>query len=280
MLPVVTDVAADEDLAGFAALMAQGKAQADPKGGDPAPYGYTRDEGTGEMRPKKAPGRPRKSPSLDDLKERRAAAAADTPDSPTTGDRPPAAAKGRKGRRAGLGAVKSDRPAPPVPQYLRNEGGIAKAVNRSYRKIGKLVRVMDADVGNAIIACTQAVDEDDITVGDAWEQLAKTNPRVRAFLLKMLAGGAVSQLVWAHLPILAAIVLKDSVQRRIPLARLAMAFAADSDDEAPADAGETSAGVFQGLREEDVAQAMAFAAAMQDQMTARAAGGVPDRGEP
>jgi hypothetical protein len=276
MLPVVTDVAAeDEALAGFAAMMAKGKAQAEPPA-EEAPYGYTRDEATGEMRPKKAPGRPRKSPSLDDLKERRAASASGPQDSPTTGDRPPAAAKGRARRRER--PVREQRPAPPVPQYLRNEGGIAKAVNRSYRKIGKLVRVMDADVGNAIIACTQAVDEDDITVGDAWEQLARTNPRVRAFLLKMLAGGAVSQLVWAHLPILAAIVLKDSIQRRIPLARLAMAFAADSEDEAPAEAGVTSAGAFQGLREEDIAQAMAFAAAMQDQMTARA-NGVPERGD-
>jgi predicted nucleic acid-binding Zn ribbon protein len=136
---------------------------------------------------------------------------------------------------------------------------------------------MDPDIGGAIIACTQAVDEDDVTVGDAWEQLAKTNPRVRAFLLRMLAGGAVGQLVWAHMPILGAILMKDAIRRRIPVGNLLYAFVGDDQEqeqgEAPAEG--TS---FEGLKQEDMAQMMAMAQAAAEQMMSRGGNG-PVRGD-
>ena len=51
---------------------------------------------------------------------------------------------------------------------------------------------------------------------------------MRAFLLKMLAGGAWSGIFAAHAPVLMALLMKDSIRRRIPFAGLAMAFVDDS----------------------------------------------------
>jgi hypothetical protein len=271
----VTETSESDPLAGFAALMAGGKAEAEGPA-DPAPYGYTVDR-DGTERPKKAPGRPRKSPSLEDLKAQWEADPA--PGAAPPGDRPPAAPKGRGRRSRAKAGTAADRPAPPVPQYLRSEGGIAKAVNRQYRKLGKLISVFDPDVGGAFITCTRAVDEDDITVGDAWEQLAKTNPRVRAFLLRMLAGGAVGQLVWAHMPILGAILMKDAIRRRIPIGNLLFAFTGDDEEGASEPHGHTEGppGTVEGLKQEDVAQMMAFAQATAERMMGNGAPGrVPE----
>ena len=69
----VTETAESDPVTGFAALMAQARPVPEEAGSDPAPYGYTVDERTGVERPKKAPGRPRKSPSLEDLKAQREA---------------------------------------------------------------------------------------------------------------------------------------------------------------------------------------------------------------
>jgi len=243
-----------DPLAGFAALMGAAGQEAKPvSDADEAPYGWTRDESTGEMRPKKSPGRPRKSPSLDDLKARKEADAAAEAESPTV-DRPPAAPKGRRRSRASKGAS-PDRPAPPVPQHLRSEGAIAKGVNQLYRKAGKLVRVMDQDVGQALIDITRAEDPEDVTVGDAWEQLARTNPQVKAFLMRALAGGAWSGLVAVHAPVFMALLMKDAIRKRIPFGKLLMAAVDDSDgDEAPA-----AGGPLDGLRPEDMQQMMAMA---------------------
>jgi hypothetical protein len=260
----VTETTGSDPLAGFAALMAGGKQEADGLP-DPAPYGYTVDEKTGLERPKRAPGRPRKSPSLEDLKAQ--LEGAEPEPGPAPGDRPPAAPKGRARRRE---KGRPDRPAPPIPQKYRAEGSIAKGVNQLYRKAGKLVRVMDPDVGAALIEITRAEDPDDVTVGDAWETLARSNPRVRAFLLRLLAGGAWSGIITAHLPVLMAILLKDGIRRRIPFGGLLMAVADDSEDSPAPGAGT----LMDGLRPEDMAQMMDLAQAM----AGRAAGGVPDRG--
>src|SRR5580704_7240167 len=104
-----------DPLPGFAALMGAAGQDAKPvTDASEAPYGYTRDEATGEMRPKKSPGRPRKSPSLDDLKAQKEAAIP-APDDRRDGDRAPAALKGR-GRRRPSNPRGEDRPAPPIPQ--------------------------------------------------------------------------------------------------------------------------------------------------------------------
>jgi hypothetical protein len=274
----VTETSESDPLAAFAGLMAGAREEGRGEP-DPAPYGYTIDEKTGLERPKKAPGRPRRSPSLDDLKAQRDAAATSA-EGPGEGrsDRPPAAPKGRASRRRAK-ASQEPKPAPPVPQYLRNEGGIARAVNKQYRKIGRLLIAFGVqDIGEAFIVCTQAIDEDDITVGDAWEQLARTNPRVRAWLLKFLAGGAVGQLAWAHMPILGAILMKDAIRKRIPIGNLLFAFTGDDDDRGD---GEPPAPgpSFEGLKQEDVAQMMAFAQATAEQMMSRGGNGVPERGD-
>lgn len=272
MLPAVTDV--DETAAGFAALMAGARTEAGPQADSEAPYGYTTDK-DGTQRPKKAPGRPRKTPSLDDLKAAKEETGPAPADSQSAGDRPPTPLKGRRGRR--LNVVRNEKPLPPVPQKYRAEGSIAKGVNGLYRQVGKVVRAFDRDIGQALIDITRAEDPEDLTVGDAWEAYARTHPRVRAFLIRVLAGSASAELFRAHLPLLAAVVMKEAIRERIPLGRLFMAFADDEDgDRNPDEDNPSPPAGFSGLSETDIAGAMAFAQSMMERAqdgTGRAPGG-------
>lgn len=231
---------------------------------DGAPFGWMTDPATGERRPKKRPGRrPKaarppagKSPSMEELQALGALSEASEDTAPGA---PP---KGR-GRRA-------PKPAPDLPPF--RAGVIAKGMNGLYRRAGRIIRIWDPDIGSAVIACTQAEDDDDSTVGDAWENLAKTNPRIRAFLLKMLTGGAWTQLVMAHAPIFMAIAMKDGIRERIPFMGMADAFLTD-DDETGA-GGTVPSGMAQmmgGIGPEDMAQMMAMAQGLMGQM----ANGVP-----
>src|ERR1700676_1664265 len=102
-----------------------------------APFGYTRDPVSGEMRPKKSPGRPKRSPSVDDLKappsppvfaegsgDEEAGAAGELPAPPPApaADRAPDdTRKPAKGRGRAV-------PEAPVPPY--RAGVIAAGVNR------------------------------------------------------------------------------------------------------------------------------------------------------
>lgn len=230
-----------------------------------APYGWMTDPNTGEKRPRKRPGRrsravklppPGKSPSLDELQ-----AAGTLPEA--ADDTAPGAPP--KGKRA-------PRQDPPLPPF--RAGSISKGVNGLYRRAGRLIRMWDMEVGSAVIASTQKIDEDDLTVGEAWEQLAKTNPRIRAFLLKMLSGGAWTGLFTAHLPILLAVMMKDGIRRRIPLLDLAGALLTDEADEGAAgdEAGEPVpsglAHMLGGIQPDDMAQMMAMAQGMMGQMAA------------
>ncbi len=186
-------------------------------------------------------------------------------------------------------AVKGEpKPLPPVPQKYRAEGSIAKGVNQLYRQAGKLIRAFDRDVGQALIDITRAESDDDVTVGDAWEAYARAHPRVRAFLIRVLAGSSSAELFRAHLPVLAAIVMKQAIRERIPLGRLFMAFADDDEPSGPSPGAGSPAGHepamgpdgFSGLTQEDIAGAMAFAQAMAPQfaerMAAEGTGRVPD----
>jgi hypothetical protein len=208
--------------AAFAGLMSGAAKAAQPDSDPEAPYGWTTDPQTGEKRPKLAAGRPRKSPGIDELRASREAAPADN-DSPAGRDSAPA----RPGRR------KKDRSASssdPEPVIQHRPGVITKGVNRLYRKAGKIVQVMDPDIGRAIIESTRNTAEDgesDDSVGAAWDELARTNPRIRRFLLKAIAGGAWGQLIMAHAPILLAVLMKDSVSRHIPFFKLMQAFLSD-----------------------------------------------------
>lgn len=190
------------------------------------------------------------SPSLNDLK----AAAADRPE-----DRAPGKVKGKRGKTR----TTKDEPEN-IPPF--RAGPIAAGMNKLYLRTGKLVRVMDHDIGTAIIGTTKKESDDDVTVGEAWEELAKTNPRIRAFLLKMIAGGAYTQLIMAHAPIFLAIIMKDGIKKHIPFMRLIEAVLVDRDeatgDEQPTDI----AAMLGGLSPQDAQQMAAMAQGMMAQM--------------
>jgi hypothetical protein len=221
-----------------------------------APYGYTRDRETGELRPKKSPGRAGKPslvtppPSVEALK---------TPDSAT-----PGAGEGEGGSADGLAGpvtpagpppdrapspgkpsrlARRSKPDAPAPAY--KPGVITKGVNRLYRKAGKIVRAMDSDIGEAIIQAarnTADPDELDDSVGAAWEELARTNPRIRKFVMRIIAGGAWGQLVMAHAPIALAIMMKPAVLRHIPFQGLVTSMA-EPDEDTPAGDGGLPSGL-------------------------------------
>lgn len=248
---------------------------------DQAPYGYMIDKGTGVRRPRLRP--PTRGPaaahstgvisplppSLDVLR-------AGEPVSGTSDDRVPGVTrrKRRRGRRRDSRVISAEPPAE-VPPF--RAGPIAKGMNRFYRRAGKIIKVWDKGIGQAIIATTRKVDEDDLTVGEAWEELAKINPAIRSMLLHLVAGGAWSALFIVHGPIFMAILMKPAVQRHIPFHRLFEAFfnddQADDDDDdqdddddgdmAPAGAPPSP---FSGMTEADFAQAAAFAQQMAGSM--------------
>jgi hypothetical protein len=135
-------------------------------------------------------------------------------------------------------------------------------MNKLYAKAGKIIKVMDPEIGNAILSVTRKESDDDVTVGEAWEEIARTNPRIRMFLLKMIAGGAWTQLLMAHAPILLAVVMKDQVRKHIPFMRLVSALLEDDEDGTPSDISEA----FGGLTPDDAEQMANFAQTMATQM--------------
>jgi hypothetical protein len=216
---------------------------------------------TGERRPKKKPGRRSRTakpptgatPSLEELQS-----LGTLSDDSGEDTAPGAPAKGRRK------AMKAQAPLPPF-----RAGVIAKGMNGLYRRAGRIVRIWDYDIGSAIIATTRADDEDDVTVGDAWENVAKTNPRIRAFLLKMMAGGAWTQLATAHLPIFMAIALKDGIRQRIPFMDVAQTFLTDEPDQEGTDPVPSGlAQMMGGINPDDMAQMVGMAQAFMGQVAA------------
>lgn len=202
---------------------------------DEAPYGYTIDPGTKEKRPKLRPGRQRKdapakapsgaSPSLDELKAMKEAQGAKA--APKKEDVAP-----QPHNRRGPGALKqaaAKMTAAPATPF--RAGPIAKGVNKIYKKAGKIIGIWDKQIGKALILCTQKDDEDDTTVGEAWEELARVNPRIRGFLERLIQGGAWTGLFYAHMPFLLAVMMKDSIRSRVPLAGLLTSLMADKDED-------------------------------------------------
>lgn len=242
-----------------------------------APYGWTSD-GAGGWRPKKTAGRrkidePPKppagiSPSLEDLKAQRAAEGPRREDiAPTP---PPRSKRGTDGR------FRKKEAAAPQPSTPFRAGPIAKGINRIYRKAGKIIRVWDPLIGEAVISCTRKEDEDDTTVGEAWEELARVNPRVRAFLERIIQGGAVGGIVAAHAPIFMAIMMKDSIRNRLPFGNLVGAFL-DRDDDDPQGPAGGLGGLLGDMSPEDMATVMQMAQGMMGGMFA----GMPrDTGAP
>jgi hypothetical protein len=236
-----------------------------------APYGWTRDRKTGELRAKKRPGRPAVPPGPDEL-----AAAPPVEREP---DRPPATSK-RPAAHA---------PATVPSQPMPRGGVIAAGVDKLYRRAGKLLRALDHDIGQALIECTRAenLDDGELTVGQAWENLAKTNPRIRAFLLKAIAGGAWGDLIMAHAPLGIALVMKPAVQRLIPWGRIVESMA-EPDEDTPDGEGGLPGGMtaadFEDMRNTAAEQARRVAARMgievSDAELAEAAAGVSGSAPP
>lgn len=254
------DPLSDDAAARFAALMSGAADVAEPE----APYGYTKDRQTGEVRPKKSPGRGgvKASPSLEDLKASQSQQYKDTgvytaPDKGEKTDRSPVQSFQRRHRK---GNDKPDKPAKVIPPY--REGVIAKGVNKLYAKIGRFVRVMDHDIGTAIIESTRKESDDDVTVGEAWDELARTNPRIRAFLMKLLVGGAWGQVMWAHAPIFLAIAMKEGISKHIPFMGLVEAALGDDEDGTPSDISQAMGG----MTSEDMGAMMNMAQGMMAQM--------------
>lgn len=145
-----------------------------------------------------------------------------------------------------------------MPAY--KPGVITKGVNRLYRKAGKIVRAMDADIGEAIIQSARNTADDgelDDSVGAAWEELARTNPRIRRFVMKCISGGAWGQLIMAHAPIAMAIMMKPAILKHIPFAGLVQSVA-EPDEDTP----EGEGGLPGGMTADD-AQQMADLAQQQ-----------------
>jgi hypothetical protein len=178
-----------------------------------APFGYTRDRSApGGWRPKKAPGRPRLPRTPEEI--------AAEPPPPRTPDEPP-----RQGAK----------PLPPADEDVPMPAGgtIARKVNKFYRRAGRVLKNLDEEVGVAFIECTRKEDADDVTVGEAWEALAKDNPRIRAWLLNFVKGGTWQDLALAHASIAAAIFMRRWLLEHIPfMGMVASWFERDEDDQA------------------------------------------------
>lgn len=239
-----------------------------------APYGWMNDSKTGVRRPRKAAGRagmkkaaapPAATKSLDELKA--AGPIQRGQDRAPSGKGAPATS-----------AAKDDEPAP-LPPF--RAGPIAKGMNKLYRRAGKIVKAMDRDIGIAIIEATKKEAEDDVTVGEAWEEIAKTNPRIRRVLLKMVEGGAWMQLFWAHAPIFLAILMKEQIAKHIPFAKIISAVSSldDEDEETDEPSSPRGGGSLPfGLKPDDVNQMMTMFGPALAQMGAngpRAPGGPP-----
>jgi hypothetical protein len=240
---------ADEETADpgkdFAALMSSAAQAAAPDAGE-APYGWTTDPVTGERRPKKAAGRPRKPPSVEELK---AARAAETPGEDPTGadsDRAPSPGKRKKTSPAGDAVVPQHRP-----------GLITRGMNKRYRQLGKLVRGLDHDIGQALITMSENTSDEpdeDTSVGACWDEVARVNPRVRRFCLSVIQGGAYGALVMAHAPLGVAIMMKFVSADSGFFGKIIISMA-EPDEDTP----EGEGGLPFGLTAEDVQEMMKMA---------------------
>jgi hypothetical protein len=225
-----------------------------PDDPDHAPYGWTRDRETHDWRPKKTPGRPRATPppSAEDV------AAAPVIEHPEDTPPPP---RGRKRRS----------PPPTDATVPMPKGGvIARGVDRLYRRAGRMIRILDDEIGLAVIECSRPdpEDPDAPTAGQAWEALARDNPRVRAWLLGLLKGGTWQDLIMVHAPIALALFTRDWVRRLIPGAVLERAaesmLVPDPEDAGPDD-----------LRPEDVGDMQRAAEAHAQRIAAKMGVKVP-----
>lgn len=213
-----------------------------------APYGWVIDKNTGQRRPRLRPGR------------RRLSVAVENTDQPTDVQAP---ISRDPDITPGTTAAHKPKPSKEIDVPPFRAGPIAKGMNRLYTKTGKLLRTFDKPIGEAVIAAARKDSDDDTTVGEAWEEIAKTNPRVRAFLLRLISGGAWSSLLMAHAPIMLALLMRDGIRKYIPLMKIAEAVLVDDEPD-----GETQDPTGLGLNPGDLAQMMTFMQNSMGQMAA------------
>lgn len=243
----------------FAALMSSAAQAAAPDVGE-APYGWTTDAVTGERRPKKTAGRPRKPPPIEELKAARAAETPGEGATATPSDRAPSPGKRKKAGPAADAAVPQHRP-----------GLITRGMNKRYRQLGKLVRGLDHGVGQALILMadnTSDEPDEDTSVGACWDEVARVNPRVRRFCLSMIQGGAYGALVMAHAPLGVAIAMKFVSADPGFFGKIVLSMA-EPDEDTP----EGEGGLPFGMTAADVSQMMEMAGPMLEKMGA--ANGAP-----
>lgn len=173
-------------------------------------------------------------------------------------DRTPGSGPRRKTRRASAPAAE---PAD-VPAF--RAGPIATGMNRLYVRAGKILRALDWDIGTAVIAMTRKESEDDVSIGEAWEEFARVYPKHRVWILKLIQGGAAGQLLMAHAPLFLAIIMKDSIRRHLPLARLWSAWLDGEEAQVPTESGSGPgmadlSSMFAGMSAQDMGDAYQFA---------------------
>ena len=189
-----------------------------PKTAPETPADWVKDRTTGEYRPRKRRGRRAGTPPP----------AEHEPINRTEDEAPDSKSRGK--RQAA------------VPRW--KAGVIAKGMEKFYRRTGRIVKAMDRDLGIAIIESAEEC-------GEAWDDVARTNPRIRAFLLKMITGGSWAALFWAHAPIFMALLMKDAIRKRIPFGRF-LESALEPDDDGTNDISE----MLGGMGPEDMQQMM------------------------
>jgi len=167
-----------------------------------APYGYKKD-GT----PAKRRG-PRIPEDFQDVP-----AASTSPDDGE--DVPPASHRIPPAKPA-----KPEKEKPKVPAYRK--GMFVAPLTKFYERVGRIIKTFDKPTGSAVIDVAE-----DCAI--AWDDLARTKPEVRALLLKLITPGAYAALVYAHLPILVAILMHDNIRKRLPFEKLLPALAKDED---------------------------------------------------
>lgn len=193
------------------------------------PEGWVKDRVTGEFRPPKRRGR-KPLPATPPGDHEPITREADT--------EPDAKSRGRN--------VKG------VPRW--KAGVIAKGMTKLYKRTGKIIRAMDRDIGIAVIECAE-------DCGEAWDDIARQNPRIRAFLLKMITGGSWASLIWAHAPIFMAVIMKDGIRKHIPFMKLI-----ESLLETDADGTSEVSDALGGLQPGDVQQMMGVAQGLMANM--------------
>jgi hypothetical protein len=89
--------------------------------------------------------------------------------------------------------AKTRKPTPPMPR-----SGLAGPLTNMYTGLGLSLSMVDRNCGQAIVESAE-------DCAQAWEELAKRNPKVRRALLMLLETSDVTKIIIAHAPIMMAV---------------------------------------------------------------------------